>query len=103
MSFVWPRRYFYSRDPHVGATEFALTRSSRGTTCGMTEFGHGERPVDVHVIHQSHVVEDWRDPRVLAEVVDDVRRFGDQSLDVLRVALAVLRSGDVVLAPVPSK
>ena len=42
------------------------------------ELGDRERPDDVHVVHQRHVVERRRDPRVLAEVVDDVRRFGHE-------------------------
>ena len=64
-----------------------------------TELHHGKRSRDVHVVDQTHVVERRRNPRVFPEVIDDVRRLGDQPLDVLRVAATVLDARDVVLRP----
>lgn len=60
------------------------------------EFDDRKRADDVHVVDQGDVAEGRRDASVLAEVVDDVRGFGDEGVDVFRVAAAILRAGDMV-------
>src|SRR5689334_912519 len=75
--------------------------------CRVHELGHRSPPTelddaecsdDVEVVHRRDILEARRNARVFAQVVDDVRRFAHETIDVLRVALAILSAGDVVLA-----
>ena len=54
------------------------------------ELGDGKRADDVHVVDEPDVLERRSDPRVLAEVIDDVRRLGNERRDVLGVPATIL-------------